>query len=139
MVIHQILYVSAASDKIDDAEIDRILEVARARNTASGITGVLLFRAGIFLQLLEGERAAVEQLYGKIEKDSRHNHLIKILSADNKERIYTEWSMGYRKLEDIDVKFVNEILSWNKLITAAKDIDNKLILEMLTRFKDKVR
>jgi hypothetical protein len=139
MAIHQLLYVSAASEKIDEPEIDRILALSRKNNPAQEITGVLLFRGGIFLQLLEGEKNKVEQLFAKIEKDPRHNHIIRVLEVDSNERIYTDWSMAYRKLEDIDVKFVNQILSWNKLISATKDLDNHLILQMLTQFKERVR
>ncbi len=44
--------------------------------------------------------------------------------------------MGYHQVSDLDVKMVNEFLSWNKLISAAKDLDNQIILHMLGRFKN---
>lgn len=44
--------------------------------------------------------------------------------------------MGFCELGDLDVKMVIEVLSWNKLINAATDIDSNLILHMLERFKN---
>lgn len=135
----QLLYVSNASKELEGEKgIQDILKEAREFNAKNGITGVLMFRGGIFLQLLEGEEEVVTQLYEKIEKDPRHDNVINILKTKTDKRLYEEWDMGFKEVSDLDVKFVNEILSWNKLITNAEEIDEKLILHMLTRFKERV-
>ena len=61
--------------------------------------------------------------------------MVRILTAEKNERIFPMWGMAYQEISDLDVKMVNEFMSWNKLISGAKDIDNKLILKMLNRFK----
>ena len=138
MSVHQLFYVSSAAGFVTEITIDEILEKARDFNEKNGITGVLLFRAGIFLQLLEGEQDIIQALFNLIEKDKRHENVVKLFDTDGNQRLFEDWSMGYRKVEDLDVKFVNEILSWNKLIEASPGLDNKLILEVLSRFKTKV-
>lgn len=136
--IHQIFYVSKIAEGSNSSIIEQILGHSKKNNPTKGITGVLMFRAGIFLQLLEGPEQEVTSLFKKIEKDPRHHHVIELFHGKNS-RIFNEWSMGYRELTDLDVKMINEILSWNKLINAAKDIDNNLILHMLERFKNALK
>lgn len=136
MKIYQTLYLSSAKKNIDSDTIKMIVATAEDHNSKHNITGILLFRGGVFLQLLEGERETVETLFKKIEKDTRHSNIIRIFSIEGHERIYTNWAMGYHEISDLDIKMVNEFLSWNKLITAAKDIDNNIILHMLSRFKN---
>lgn len=136
MSAYKLFYVSNATDELKDNGIDTILEASRKNNPAQGITGILLFRSGIFLQLLEGEKAAVDALYEKIQKDPRHSNVINLFTIEDEKRLFDDWAMGFCELGDLDVKMVIEVLSWNKLINAATDIDSNLILHMLERFKN---
>lgn len=133
--MYQLFYVSSAKGKVDQKVVDSILSVARKVNPGLGITGILLYHGGIFLQLLEGDRDKVTSLYEKIKSDQRHDNVVSLLEAEGNPRIFSEWSMAYRELSDLDIKAVNEILSWNKLIARAEKIDNVLISQMLERFK----
>jgi len=137
MNVHQILYVSKAVRELSDDEVGRIAEVSRQNNAKKNISGLLMFQAGIFLQLLEGDAEAVEDLYQKIAQDPRHGHVTKIFSIDNNERMFAGWSMGLKKIEDIDIRMINEILSWNRLIAGIEPIDNDLIMKMLGRFRNR--
>jgi len=67
----RLLYVSRAVDT-SPAAIEAILAQSRLHNPASGITGVLCYGGGIFLQAIEGGRSAVSELYGHIQRDARH-------------------------------------------------------------------
>lgn len=135
MRIYQTLYVSSAAKGTDSRVISDIVSTANNYNSKNNLTGILLFRAGIFLQLLEGAKSEVELLLKKIEKDSRHSNVVRIFEIENNERIFSDWAMGYHEVSELDLKMINEFLSWNKLISAAKEIDNNLILHMLNRFK----
>jgi uncharacterized Fe-S cluster-containing MiaB family protein len=141
MLFH-LFYVSNLSSDIPiesaNQVIDAILSKANAYNPTRGLTGVLLFRAGIFLQLLEGPEAEVRTLFERIKKDPRNQNITEILAQPTQSRIFDQWSMGFREVSELDFKMVNEILSWNKLILAAKEVDRNLILHMLERFKTKV-
>ncbi len=134
--MYQLFYVSSATDELGGEDgIRSILEVSRHSNESDGITGVLLYRGGIFLQLLEGDKAKVEKLFEKIERDPRHANVIRLFGTEGNERIFEDWNMAYREVSEIDLKLINEMLSWNDLISGSSSIDNDLILRMLGRFK----
>lgn len=73
-----------------------ILAASRRNNPKNGITGMLLYKDGTFLQVLEGERDKVESLYKHIERDGRHRSLLTLLSENIAERSFGEWSMAFR-------------------------------------------
>lgn len=84
-----------------DQELTDLLEQARADNTISQVTGMLLYRAGKFLQVLEGDEAVVEALYKKIEPDSRHYDLQVLLTGQRAKRQFPDWSMGFANLSGL--------------------------------------
>lgn len=55
-----------------------------------------LYGDGTFIQLLEGDQAVVEASYKKILKDSRHTGFMKLITGEEKERTFTDWSMGFK-------------------------------------------
>ena len=67
----RLLYASRAVDPSSEA-IDAILVQSRQYNPTCGITGILCYGGGIFLQAIEGGRMPVSELYGHIQKDARH-------------------------------------------------------------------
>ena len=72
----RLMYVSRASDSVNQNELVAILKKSKANNVGIGVTGVLCFSAGIFLQVLEGGRSAVSALYNKIATDPRHHDVV---------------------------------------------------------------
>jgi hypothetical protein len=93
--MYMVVYVSSATELFSQGELEELLKKARTNNHASGITGMLLYRDGNFMQLLEGPRDAVEATYRKIELDSRHRGIIRLLQREAPEREFSEWSMGF--------------------------------------------
>lgn len=91
------LYLSSATRKLDDRDLREILEISRSRNGEAGVTGMLLFHDGNFLQLLEGEADAVEQTWGRIKNDPRHRGILVMLDEARETRLFPDWSMGFRK------------------------------------------
>ena len=109
--IHQLVYASAATHSMDEEELAQILGSARENNGALGITGMLLYHEGSFLQVLEGEKSAVEALFAKIEKDERHTETLVLLRADVEERSFRRWSMGfYCSASNEELPGLNEFL-----------------------------
>ena len=74
----RLLYASRATGQIDEALVASILEKAHAYNAAHGLTGILCTSSegNVFLQVLEGGRPAVNELYGRILRDPRHQDVI---------------------------------------------------------------
>ncbi|BAL97802.1 BLUF domain-containing protein [Rubrivivax gelatinosus] len=90
----RLMYVSRAVPALDPEELQSILRASRAQNPALGITGVLCYSDGIFVQVLEGGRSAVNRLYARIVGDPRHTE-VEILSYEEiGERRFAGWSMG---------------------------------------------
>lgn len=89
----RLLYASRAVDTSTGA-IEAILAQSRQHNPASGITGILCYGGGIFLQAIEGGRMAVSQLYGHIQRDPRHKDVVLLDYAEISERRFGGWTMG---------------------------------------------
>ena len=89
----RLLYASRAADQ-SPAATDAILAQSRSHNPACGITGILCYGGGIFLQALEGGRTQVSELYGHIQKDIRHKDVILLHYEEISERRFGSWTMG---------------------------------------------
>lgn len=89
----RLLYASRAVD-IGDEAISSILAHSRQYNPALGITGILCYGGGVFLQAIEGGRMAVSELYGHILKDQRHKDVVLLDFEEISERRFGGWTMG---------------------------------------------
>ena len=89
----RLLYASRAIDP-SCAAVDDILAECRHFNPISGITGILCYGGGIFLQAIEGGRNAVCELYGHIQKDVRHKEVVLLHCEEISERRFGGWTMG---------------------------------------------
>lgn len=99
MALYQLIYLSTAQrDDYSDAQLQDILASAVRHNQADGITGMLLHSYGCFMQLLEGEEAAVKATFARIEQDPRHKECVVLLEEEIDERTFPEWSMTYRRV-----------------------------------------
>lgn len=97
----RLLYASRAVDTKPEA-IETILAQSRQFNPASGITGILCYGGGIFLQAIEGGRNAVSDLYGHIQKDVRHKDVVLLHYEEISERRFGGWTMGQVNMEKIN-------------------------------------
>ncbi len=90
----RLMYASRAAATVDQDELVAILRKSHANNPPLGITGVLCFSEGIFLQALEGGRSAVNRLYNRIATDPRHTQVELLCYEEIGERRFAGWSMG---------------------------------------------
>ena len=90
----RLLYASRLVDTESATATESILSQSKAHNPASGITGILCYGGGIFLQALEGGRSAVSELYGHIQKDTRHKDVVLLHYEEIMERRFGGWTMG---------------------------------------------
>jgi hypothetical protein len=95
-----LIYVSIATDRFAQKDLVDLLTISRRNNTAGGITGLLLYKEGKFMQLLEGEKKAVNRLFEKIKSDPRHGNVITLLSGEQEGRGFADFSMGFQNLDD---------------------------------------
>ena len=97
-----LIYASSATQGMTEADLLDILTKARENNTRLGITGMLLYHGGNFLQVLEGEAEAVEALFQKIQSDPRHKQISGILKRPLSEREFGDWKMGFVNLNTLN-------------------------------------
>lgn len=101
----RLTYISKCSRAISAEEIEEITAVSISNNQKRDLNGVLLYAHGMFFQVLEGKKDAVDEAYEKIKKDDRHTDIV-CLKAENdiSERAFAEWSMKEINLEkNVDV------------------------------------
>ena len=89
---------------MDEVALRALLERARANNARSGVTGLLLYLGGHFIQVIEGAPDAISQLIGRIRQDKRHQNVSVILARTIEERSFPAWSMGLHKMKLSDLR-----------------------------------
>jgi len=100
MDIIRILYTSRCTRPFSEPEIEELARASAERNLAAGISGILVYSGGRFLQVLEGEADAVESLFARIERDDRHTDVVAIYKEPIEERLFGEWSMRLCNLDE---------------------------------------
>jgi hypothetical protein len=90
----RLLYASRAAKNLDAAGLASIVKQSKANNPKIGVTGVLCFSDGIFLQVLEGGRNAVSGIYNCIASDPRHTDVVILQYEEITERHFAGWAMG---------------------------------------------
>jgi hypothetical protein len=98
----RLIYASRAAEALSAEMLSTLLKTARDHNTAAGITGVLVHSEGIFLQLLEGGRNAVNAVYNRITQDKRHHDVVLLSYDEVSERRFAGWAMGQANLSRLN-------------------------------------
>jgi len=93
--IHYVTYVSRMTLKagITPRTLSDIMTVAQRENSAHQITGFLCFGNGYFFQYIEGEKSAIEQLFGNIERDGRNRDVTLKSKGVIEQRLFQDWQM----------------------------------------------
>ncbi len=102
----RLLYVSRAVQPESTDAIHAILASARQHNLNNGITGILCYGGGVFLQAIEGGRQAVNRLYNHIIEDPRHQDVELLHYEEISERRFGGWTMGQVNLSKLNTSIV---------------------------------
>ncbi len=95
MNLVELIYTSRMTTPMSMTDIVDLLDTARTNNTRNGVTGMLTFSSDRFLQAIEGPPAAVNELYEKILRDPRHDHVQLLGYHAVPHRRFSNWSMGF--------------------------------------------
>jgi hypothetical protein len=98
----RLLYASRAAESLDDDALNGLLKQCRANNPRLGVTGVLCFSGGLFMQVLEGGRSVVNQIYNGIVADPRHTDVVLLSYEEISERRFAGWAMGQVNLSRLN-------------------------------------
>jgi len=108
MEIFRLIYFSGETRRLNPNELSDLLIESRGNNKEANITGILVYREGIYIQVLEGAEADVRKLYGEIRKDPRHTRILTISEEWATDREFASWSMAFRQSAS-DQSFLDEI------------------------------
>lgn len=92
MSLTQIIY-SSKPFGFDASVLDDILTISRVLNARNDITGTLICRADMYLQLIEGPDQAIQATYARIIGDDRHLEINLLVSRQITERMFPKWAM----------------------------------------------
>jgi Sensors of blue-light using FAD len=95
-----VVCASTTSHLPTKAELHAMLEETREINAQASVTGILLYKDGNFLQVLEGDQEAVMRLVSKIKEQQRHKDCQILLRGTSDHRLFPDWSMAFRDLMD---------------------------------------
>ncbi len=92
MRLMQLIYASRPFG-FDSAMLNGILSDARRLNPQNDVTGALICRADLYLQLLEGPEPAVEATFARITRDDRHVEVQRLVTRPIEQRLFPDWAM----------------------------------------------
>lgn len=129
--MHFIVYTSEYIGKEEDINLvlDDIVKKSKINNPVYGITGLLFYHNKRFIQVLEGEKEALEGLMSILEKDNRHKNIQRILDQQIKKRGFMDWNMDSLNLtegQDIDP---DELIRIRDAYKKHLFVDSKLLVE----------
>lgn len=96
MLQYQIVYYSTATKSFTEQDLIELLTVANNYNHQRGITGCLVYADGKFIQLLEGERIAVLELFERIKRDPRHINVTVTVEMAVNQKLFPDWGMAFK-------------------------------------------
>jgi len=102
----RLMYASRATGPVGLDIVDAILGQSRRHNPELGITGILCQSGEVFLQVLEGSRAAVNHLYSEIVRDARHKDVSILHFEEITERRFAGWTMGQVNLAKVNPSII---------------------------------
>lgn len=135
---HCIVYFSSSPDLSVD-ELQTILTQSRANNAQQGITGVMLYVRGSIIQVLEGEAQVLEELYQRIQQDTRHSQVNTVLSRSIAQRTFGDWSMGFETLNSQQLSEINALIDIDNAQGRGSQLSDPILLRTLKVFYDSNR
>lgn len=96
-----LLYSSTSNSLMTPDDLAGILQTCNENNSVHDITGMLLYKDGCFMQILEGEEDQIRKLFETIQQDPRHSGVVEIASDPIRERSFSDWSMGFIDMDRV--------------------------------------
>lgn len=133
-----LVYVSSATHEMSREELLEVLRVSRANNARRGITGMLLYKGGCFIQAIEGPEEAIDDLHRVIAADSRHAGMITMLQGSTDTRLFPDWSMGFKNIDRMDDEDLSAFTSFLEEWHLPEDFAERphIVKKLLLSFRD---
>ncbi|WP_309608789.1 BLUF domain-containing protein [Flavobacterium sp.] len=128
----RVIYLSSATKLLSNDELSFLLRNAKIKNRKNNITGLLLYIDGDFLQVIEGEKKDVLNLFELIKIDERNRSIITVFSDDVDKRQFPNWLMGFSQLTYHDLQKIDSFENITK--TTLSNIDDKVAITFINTF-----
>lgn len=102
-LIH-IVYLSISKRELSEKELADFLTDIRKKNKMKKVTGLLLYNEGTFIQVIEGERESIQDLFENVINDQRHTNIVKLLEEEIVSRSFPDWSMGFKIISNKEIE-----------------------------------
>ena len=134
--LEHLIYASVAAQAFGAPQLAELLQKARASNELHGLTGMLLHSDadGSFFQVLEGEPAAISQLWQRILLDKRHSHLTLIIRESIPERSFAGWTMGFSSVSQEKLRRVPGLNDFFRKGSSFNELDAGRAKKLLSAF-----
>jgi len=140
-MLKTICYISDSINEETIESLDTIFNKTIENNIKKGITGILIYNDRNFFQILEGSPEAVDDLFKRISRDTRHKNIFNIINIDIEQRIFEGYSFGFTTINNYtELKKLNEYLKWlkkaehvlttNIIVLVESFIRNKTIIKL---------
>ena len=139
--MHFLIYTSAANQLMSELELTDLLSHCRVRNSHDELTGMLLYKDGSFMQVLEGEKENVFRTYARIQKDTRHKDISLLREREIESRSFDGWSMGFKSVKSSDLESIPGFsqLSGDLFSSVAYSKKPHIALKLLKSFHENTR
>ncbi len=108
--MYRLIYRSRSRQPVDWQLIQDILASSESSNQENAISGVLIATTSHFLQMIEGDFAAINALFMKIVRDERHSE-VQLIGFDCIEnRLFEDWAMHGIGIFDFNVSIIKPLL-----------------------------
>ena len=139
--MHHLAYVSSAVSEFTKPQLHELLERSQASNRKVGITGLLLYRGGNFIQVIEGDESDVRELYNKVCQDARHKGIFKLLDEPIDEREFPDWAMAFK---DLEIEDCSEVPGYSHFLDSSWGEGDRAVAgsrarKLLAGFRDRLR
>lgn len=111
---HTLCYISKQKEILSSSNLEDLFQFVVKTNTTLNISDVLLHNNNFFLQVLEGDKDSIQDLFAKIRRDQRHHELLLILNQKVENRIFNNYEATFSVLKSKeDIERLNNYLSTN--------------------------
>ena len=132
----ELIYVSKATARMQERELETLLSKSRDSNARLDITGLLLYDGfGTFIQVIEGQEIAINSLFQKIERDARHRHIHTLGRHHVTSRSFPDWRMGFRYINDSQKAHLD---GYSDILNSSADSKKASSLQGITSFAEKL-
>ena len=134
-MLYNLCYVSSATKSLSDCDLEHLFRVNKRNNADLKISGILVYNNGNFLQILEGEKQQLENLFSKISQDHRHNNIIKLINTSIEERIFDDYEFGFVIVDNNKKR--SQLMNYLNWIKEAEMLTVDKVIHIVENFIDK--